>query len=83
MTQGGDTSLYARRDVAAMRIVLLEPNRIGAACSEHFANERHRVLAGNGPCGDFPIESDGSFLVRVPADTPFTFQKISDASASR
>jgi hypothetical protein len=43
----------------------------------HFANERHRVLAGDGPCGDFPIESDGSFLVRVPADTPFTFQKIS------
>ena len=76
-SQGSDTSLYGQSDVAAMRIVLLEPNRIRAPELRHFANERHRVLAGDGPCGDFPIESDGSFLVRVPADTPFTFQKIS------
>jgi hypothetical protein len=88
--QGADAGLYSNDDIHALRILVMEPttdrNR-GAHSGRRFhshAMERLRVL-GEIPVRKFdgdkqPDDPDGnpdtSFLARIPADTPFTFQTI-------
>lgn len=89
--QGADAGKYANADIWAIRIVGLEPNShrsYGPNLGSHFynhANERHRILgeiplrkvdAHGDPVLDPTGQPDTSFLVKVPADTPFTFQTI-------
>jgi len=89
--QGADAGKYTNSDIWAIRIVALEPNThrsYGPHAGRHFANhanERHRILGeiplrkfdsqGN-PVLDIEGHPDTSFLVKVPADTPFTFQTL-------
>jgi len=89
--QGADAGKYLDSEIWAMRIVSLEPNThrsYGPNSGRHFenfANERHRILGeiplrkfdGEGdPVLDPQGNPDTSFLARIPADTPFTFQTI-------
>lgn len=89
--QGADAGRYANSDIWAVRIVAMEPNthrsygpNEGMQYYSH-ANERLRVL------GEIPLRKvdgigqtvldpegnpDTSFLARIPADTPFTFQTL-------
>jgi len=89
--QGADAGLYPDSEIWALRIVALEPNThrsYGPNEGRHFesfATERHRIL-GELPLRKFDGEGnaildpqgnpDTSFLVKIPADTPFTFQTI-------
>jgi hypothetical protein len=88
--QGGDVGLYTNDEIHALRILVMEPTtdrRRGAHSGRRFynhAHERLRIL-GEIPVRKFqrgkqPIDPDGnpdtSFLVRIPADTAFTFQTI-------
>lgn len=85
--QGADAGKYTNADIWAVRILAMEPNThrsYGPNVGSHFynhANERLRIL------GEIPLrKSDGSidaegnpdtsFLVKLPADTPFTFQTL-------
>jgi hypothetical protein len=83
--QGGDAGLYSNDEIHAIRILLQEPT---SAIHQHswfnHAKERMRVL-GEIPVrkfdgGNQPIDPDGnpdtSFLAKIPADVPFTFQTI-------
>lgn len=90
-TQGADAGKYANSDIWAVRIVALEPNthrsygpNAGSQFHNH-ANERHRILGEiplrklddqGQPVLDLEGNPDTSFLVKVPADTPFTFQTL-------
>jgi Hydrazine synthase alpha subunit middle domain len=90
--QGADAGKYTSDDIYAVRIVGMEgtvhrsygPNE-GVAFKAHQGRERLRVL------GEIPLkkkdangnvirDSDGnpdtSFLAKIPADTPFTFQTL-------
>jgi hypothetical protein len=87
--QGGDAGLYTNDQIHAVRILALEPttDRHGAQNGRRFYNhaaERMRIL-GEIPLRDFstgkqPLDPDGnpdtSFLAKIPADTPFTFQTL-------
>jgi hypothetical protein len=87
--QGADAGLYTNEDVHAVRILVMEPttDRRGANSGRHFHNhamERLRIL-GEIPLRHFadgkqPLDPDGnpdtSFLAKIPADTPFTFQTL-------
>lgn len=90
-TQGAEAGRYGDDDVWAVRIVALEPNShrsYGPGAGRHFenhANERMRILgeipvrktdAEGEPILDPEGNPDTSFLVRLPADTPFTFQTL-------
>jgi hypothetical protein len=90
-TQGSDAGIYTNDEIWAVRIVVLEPNThrsYGPNSGRHFenhANERHRILgeiplrkfdANGDPILDAEGSPDTSFLARIPADTPFTFQTI-------
>lgn len=69
--QGGDTRLFQNSDIAAVRIVMMEPRATVSPSGWSTAvSERVRVL------GEVPINSDGSFLARIPADTPVSFQML-------
>ena len=89
--QGADAGRYTNDDIHAVRILVMEPttdrNR-GPKPSRLFrshANERLRVL-GEIPVRKFdrdgkqPTDPDGnpdtSFLAKIPADQPFTFQTL-------
>ncbi|MBI1904542.1 MAG: hypothetical protein HYS13_25895 [Planctomycetia bacterium] len=88
--QGADAGLYSNDDIHAIRILAQEPttdrNR-GFKQGRRFwnhATERMRIL-GEIPVRKFqgdsqPADPDGnpdtSFLARIPADTPFTFQTL-------
>ncbi len=89
--QGADAGKYSDSDIWAVRIVGLEPNThrsYGPNNGRHFdnhANERHRILgeiplrksdAQGAPILDPEGNPDTSFLVKIPADTPFTFQTL-------
>jgi hypothetical protein len=87
--QGADVGLYDNDQIHAVRILVLEPttDRRGANSGRRFHNhatERMRIL-GEIPLRSFtggkqPLDPDGnpdtSFLAKIPADTPFTFQTL-------
>jgi hypothetical protein len=90
-TQGADAGKYTNDDIWAVRVVSLEPHthrsygpNNGQQLTNH-ANERMRIL------GEIPLRKwnpdssavldpegnpDTSFLAKIPADTPFTFQTL-------
>ncbi|MEZ6139442.1 MAG: hypothetical protein R3B84_02620 [Zavarzinella sp.] len=87
--QGSDAGLYENSDIHAVRILTMEPttDRKGVVSGRQFFNhaqERLRVL-GEIPLRKFvegqqPLDPDQnpdtSFLAKIPADTPFTFQTL-------
>ncbi len=90
-TQGSDAGKYADGEIWAVRLVAMEPNThrsYGPHSGRHFvnhANERLRILGeiplrkfeGDGdPILDPEGNPDTSFLAKIPADVPFTFQTI-------
>ncbi|MEO6065746.1 MAG: hypothetical protein ABIP49_08230 [Lysobacterales bacterium] len=90
-TQGSDAGRYGNADIWAVRIVAMEPNthrsygpNEGRQFSSH-AQERLRILGeiplrktnGQGqPLLDAEGNPDTSFLAKMVADTPFTFQTL-------
>lgn len=90
-TQGAEAGRYSDADIWAVRILAMEPNThrsYGPHNGRHYenhANERLRILgeiplrkedgAGD-PIFDDEGNPDTSFLARIPADTPFTFQTL-------
>jgi len=91
VTQGSDAGKYSNADIWALRIVGMEPNThrsYGPNEGQKFhshANERMRVLGeiplrktqpGGAPLLDAEGNPDTSFLLKLPADTPFTFQTL-------
>ncbi|MFO1495419.1 MAG: hypothetical protein U1F26_12280 [Lysobacterales bacterium] len=90
-TQGADAGRYSNSEIWALRVVAMEPNthrsygpNEGAQFYSH-ANERLRIL-GEIPLrkhdaqGQIVLDPEGnpdtSFLFKLPADTPFTFQLL-------
>jgi hypothetical protein len=90
-TQGADAGKYTNAEIYAVRILSLEPTthrsygpNQGNNFSNH-ANERLRILgeiplrkfdSGGNPIRDVDGNPDTSFLAKIPADVPFTFQTI-------
>ncbi|MBX3697546.1 MAG: hypothetical protein KF811_07035 [Dokdonella sp.] len=90
-TQGSDAGKYTDSDIWAVRILGMEPNshrsygpNNGRKFSSH-AEERLRILgelpvrkfgSGGAPVLDLEGNPDTSFLAKVVADTPFTFQML-------
>ncbi|GAB4580368.1 MAG: hypothetical protein Fur0022_31080 [Anaerolineales bacterium] len=89
--QGADAGLYTNADIWAVRILALEPNThrsYGPHEGQFFfnhINEKIRILgeipllkfdAQNNPILDPEGNPDTSFLAKIPADTPFTFQML-------
>jgi hypothetical protein len=89
--QGSDAGRYANSEIWAVRIVALEANThrsYGPHEGRHFeshAGERMRILgeiplrkvdAQGQPVLDPEGDPDTSFLAKIPADTPFTFQTL-------
>jgi len=83
--QGADAGLYSNQDVYAVRMIAMQPTSDLRYPDNHrgFAtnlNERIRIL------GEFPVRKEGvidaqgnvdtSFLAKIPANTPFTFQTL-------
>jgi hypothetical protein len=91
MNQGADAGRYSNDDIHAIRVLAMEPttdrNRGPKGGRQFFnhAKERLRIL-GEIPVRKFdmegrqPVDPDGnpdtSFLVKLPADTAFTFQTL-------
>jgi len=90
-TQGADAGKYTDDEVWAVRIVALEPHThrsYGPHAGQQFtnhANERMRILGeiplrkqhpDGSPVLDPEGRPDTSFLAKIPADTPFTFQTL-------
>lgn len=91
VTQGADAGKYENSDIWAVRLLAMEPNShrsYGPNSGQHFfnhVNEKLRIL-GEIPLRKFdeqgqPIldtegNPDTSFLAKIPADTPFTFQML-------
>lgn len=88
--QGADAGLYTNDQIHAIRILAMEPataRRNGTKAGRLFYNharERLRILAEI-PVRHFgkdgqPMDPDGnpdtSFLAKIPADMPFTFQTL-------
>lgn len=89
--QGADAGKYDNADIWAVRILAMEPNthrsygpNEGRQFHSH-ASERLRVLGeiplrktapGGGALLDAEGNPDTSFLAKIPADTPFTFQTL-------
>lgn len=88
--QGSDAGRYGNEQIHAVRIVIQEPTtdrHVGPGRGKLFyshAMERLRIL-GEIPLRKFrdgqqPLDPDGnpdtSFLAKIPADVPFTFQTI-------
>ncbi|MFT6048211.1 MAG: hypothetical protein ACI9WC_003929, partial [Arenicella sp.] len=78
--QGADTGKYDNIDIWALRILAMEsitdrryaPDHSPSGLAGDFyshANETTRILGEE-------ANPDTSFLVKIPADTPFTFQTI-------
>jgi hypothetical protein len=91
VTQGADAGKYANADIWAVRVLAMEPNThrsYGPNEGQHFfnhINEKLRILgeiplrkfdAQGNPVLDPEGNPDTSFLARVPADTPLTFQML-------
>lgn len=92
INQGADAGKYTNDDIYAVRIIGMEgvahrsygPNE-GAAFKSHQGRERLRILgeiplkkkdAGGNTVLDGDGNPDTSFMAKIPADTPFTFQTI-------
>ena len=90
-TQGADAGKYSNADIWAVRILLMEPNThrsYGPHEGQHFfnhINEKLRILGeiplrkfdqADQPILDAEGNPDTSFLAKIPADTPFTFQML-------
>jgi hypothetical protein len=89
--QGADAGKYTNADIWAVRLLAMEPNthrsygpNAGRRFSSHAA-ERLRILgeiplrkwdASGRPILDSEGNPDTSFLAKVVADTPFTFQTL-------
>lgn len=89
--QGADAGKYSNSDIWAVRLLAMEPNshrsygpNEGQKYFNH-ANERLRILgeiplrkfdAGNALVLDPEGNPDTSFMAKIPADTPFTFQML-------
>lgn len=88
--QGADAGLYSNDDIHAVRLLAMEPTTDrdrGPNSGRRFYNhatERLRIF-GEIPLrkwknGKQPLDPDGnpdtSFLAKIPADVPFTFQTI-------
>lgn len=88
--QGADAGLYHNSDIHAIRLVAQEPltdvrgRRDAGPLFGSHAMERLRIL-GEVPVRKFqgptqPVDPDGnpdtSFLVKIPANQPFTFQTL-------
>src|SRR5262249_50800385 len=90
VSQGADAGVYTNAQVHAIRILAMEPTtarRNGAKSGRLFyshARERLRILAEipvrKFNAGKQPTDPDGnpdtSFLAKIPADVPFTFQTL-------
>ena len=89
--QGADAGKYTNADIWAIRILAMEANThfsYGPHEGKHFYNhagERLRILgeipvrktnAQGQPVLDPEGNPDTSFLAKIPADTPFTFQTL-------
>ena len=89
--QGSDAGRYDDSEIWAVRILAMEPNThrsYGPNIGRHFenaANERLRIIGeiplrkftgGGTPVMDPQGNPDTSFLAKIPADTPFTFQTL-------
>ncbi|BCX03619.1 MAG: hypothetical protein KatS3mg053_1557 [Candidatus Roseilinea sp.] len=88
--QGADAGKYSNSDIWAVRILAMEPNThrsYGPHEGQHFfnhINEKLRILGeiplrkwnGSTPLLDPEGNPDTSFLAKIPADTPFTFQML-------
>ena len=90
-TQGADAGKYSNEDIFAVRILAMEPSShlsYGPESGRPFTNhasERLRIL-GEIPLRKYDAEGkaildpegnpDTSFLARIPADVPFTFQTL-------
>jgi hypothetical protein len=89
--QGADAGKYSNDDIWAVRILAMEPNShrsYGPDNGQQFlnwGNERLRIMgeiplrkfdANGQPILDSEGNPDTSFLVKIPADTTFTFQTI-------
>lgn len=90
-SQGADAGKYGNSDIWAVRVVGMEPHshrsygpNIGRQFTSH-AEERLRILGeiplrkfnGQGqPILDLEGNPDTSFLAKIAADTPFTFQTL-------
>jgi hypothetical protein len=90
-TQGADAGQYSNDDIWAVRLLAMEPNThrsYGPHEGQHFfnhINEKLRILgeiplrkldANQQPVLDSEGNPDTSFLAKIPADTPFTFQLL-------
>jgi len=94
--QGSDAGRYDNSDIFAVRILSMEPNthrsygpNAGIQYFSH-ANERLRILgeiplrkyhADGSPVLDPEGHPDTSFMAKIPADTPFTFQTLDENGA--
>ena len=85
ISQGADAGRYDNSDIAAVRILMLEPTSESDRKWFNHVNERMRVLgeipvrktnANGSPVLDPEGNPDTSFSARVPADTPITFQML-------
>ncbi|MBD8526474.1 hypothetical protein [Pseudomarimonas arenosa] len=90
-TQGAEAGRYADEDIWAVRILAMQPNThrsYGPNEGRQFrsaANERLRILGeipvrksdgAGGELLDLEGNPDTSFLAKIVADTPFTFQTL-------
>jgi hypothetical protein len=91
VTQGADAGKYSNDEIWAIRLLAMEPNShrsYGPHHGQHFfnhVNEKLRILgeiplrkvdAQGQPLRDPDGNPDTSFLAKIPADTPFTFQLL-------
>jgi hypothetical protein len=91
LNQGAESGLYENDEIHAIRILAMEPTTDRSRGPKsgklfyNFAKERLRIL-GEIPVRKFdaankePLDPDGnpdtSFVAKIPADTPFTFQLL-------
>ena len=84
--QGADAGLYSNSDIHAIRILAMEPASIPVVGRfRSHAGERLRILGeiplrkfdtNGAPILDPEGNPDTSFMAKIPADTPFSFQTI-------
>ncbi len=83
--QGGDLAIYDSSEIAGIRVTMPVPTYpLGSFGGEDWAGEQahHLRILGEFPVHkpSVPVDGNGnpdtSFIVRLPADTPFLFQAI-------